>query len=124
MLTLDRRLDSLAISFRPRAYELLARLIEARIMVMIVNTRRTPEQQAELVRAGRSWTSHSAHEDGCAIDLCPYAVYQLHGPDKALWDETEPVWQKMGEIGRKIGLKWGIVMHGQHFDLGHFALPT
>lgn len=120
MLGLTTALDTLDPRFRPIAIELLARLVEERIPIVIVNTRRTPTQQAELRRMGRSWTERSRHQDGLAMDIAPYDVYALHGPDKLKWDENDPVWQRIGKVGETLGLKWGIRMNGRHFDLGHF----
>jgi hypothetical protein len=49
---MSRRLDDLDPRFRPLAFEFLARLTEAGIHVMIVDTLRTPaEHAANLARA-------------------------------------------------------------------------
>lgn len=107
---------------RPLADRFLAKLMEARIPVMIVTTTRTPQEQAEKVKQGLSWTMHSKHLTGDAIDVAPYDIYELHGPDKAEWDESDPIWTRIGQIGEACGLKWGVVMKGQRKDLGHFEL--
>ena len=55
--------------------------------------------------------------------MAPYDVYDLHGDDKAEWDETDPVWLKIGAIGQGCGLKWGVVnARGERKDLGHFEV--
>lgn len=117
----DRKLDSLDPRFKPLAIELLARLTEAVILVIIVETRRTQEQHEEDVVNGRSWIAHSLHQDGLAIDICPLMQYDLHGPDKLQWDANDPIWQEIGEVGRTLGLRWG----GDWIqkDMGHFELP-
>ncbi len=102
----------------------LAKLMEARIPVMIVTTRRTLEEQAEKVKQGLSWTMNSRHLTGDAIDVAPYEVYDLHGADKANWDESDPIWQRIGNIGMALGLKWGVVTNGKRKDLGHFERYT
>lgn len=117
---MSRRLDDLSPRMRPLAVEFLARLVEAGIMVLIVDTLRTPAEQEANVAKGVSWTLKSKHLTGDAIDICPYETYALHGPDKLKWDETDPVWQRLGQIGEPIGLKWGVVKNGKRFDLGHF----
>lgn len=117
----SRRLNDLSPSFRERVFEFLARLTEARVPVIIIDTLRTQIEQDEKVALGLSWTFHSKHQDGLAIDICPYDIYQLHGPDKLKWDETELVWQNIGIIGQSCGLKWGVVSSsGKRKDLGHF----
>lgn len=112
-------LDTLDAKFRPLAVELLARLTEAHIPVLIVNTRRTAAEQAANVAKGVSWVSHSKHEDGLAIDIVPYEVYtSSSGGDKLLWDEHDQIWLKIGQIGEALGLRWG--GRWKQKDLGHF----
>lgn len=48
-----------------------------------------------------TWTLKSKHLSGKAIDLVPV----IKG--KTCWNPPERVWQAMGEIGKKHGLKWG-----------------
>lgn len=116
---MSRRLDDLSPDFKPLAIELLARLVEAQIPVMIIDTLRTPEEQAENLKKGVSATLHSKHLTGDAIDLCPFMTYALHGPDKLQWDASDPVWQKMGAVGEALGLRWGGRWVRPH-DPGHF----
>ena len=117
---MSRRLDDLSPRMLPLAERLLARCVEAGIMVMIVDTLRTPEEQAANVKKGVSWTLRSKHLTGDAIDICPYETYALHGPDKLQWDGADPVWKRLGVIGESLGLKWGVVKNGQQIDPGHF----
>lgn len=125
---MSRRLDDLSPRFRPLAVELLARLTEAGIPVLIVDTLRTAAEHAENLKKGSSWITLSQHLDGKtrgfphhgsdAIDLCPYAQYDLHGPDKLQWDAKDPVWQKIGAIGEALHLRWG--GRWSPPDLSHF----
>ena len=121
---MSRALNDLAPVFRPLACELLARAVEAGIPVFIVATGRTPAEHAANLAAGVSWTSHSKHLDGLAIDICPYDTYMLHGPDKLRWDGADPIWTQLGTIGEALGLRWGGRWKQQ--DLGHFeyVAPT
>lgn len=117
---MSRRLDDLSPAFKPIAFELLARLTEAQIPVMVIDTLRTAEEQAENIRKGVSWTLNSKHLSGNAIDICPFGIFQLHGPDKLQWDSADPVWTQIGEIGERLGLRWGGRWVAK--DMGHFEL--
>jgi hypothetical protein len=121
---MSRKLDDLDPRFKPLALELVARCVEAGIGVMIVDTLRTPAEHAANLAAGVSWTNRSKHLDGLAIDLAPYEQYALHGPDKLQWNGSDPVWERIGEIGERLGLRWG--GRWRQKDLGHFelVLPT
>ncbi len=104
---MSRALNDLDPRFKPLAMELLARCVENGIHVMIIDTLRTPaEHQANLL-AGVSWVTRSKHLDGLAIDICPFDVWQLDGPDKLQWDASNPIWQKIGVLGEALGLRWG-----------------
>jgi len=115
---MSRLLKDLSPRFRPKAYELLALCVEQGIAVAVVDTLRTPEEHAANLARGVSWTTHSKHLDGDAIDICPYATWDAHGPDKLNWDGSDPVWQKLGAIGESIGLRWG--GRWKVRDWGHF----
>lgn len=97
---------------------LLARLVEARIPVVIVNTRRTDAEQAEALAKHVSWVPRSKHQDGLAIDIAPYETYAAHGMNKVLWDGSDPIWMRLGAIGEHLGLRWGGRWTVK--DLGHF----
>lgn len=117
---MSRKLDDLSPRMLPLAIQLLARCVEAGIMVMIVDTKRTLDEQQANVAKGVSWTLSSKHLTGDAIDICPYETYALHGPDKLRWKEDDPVWDRIGEIGQQLGLKWGVIRKGMRIDKGHF----
>ncbi len=117
---MSRALDDLSPRMKPLAMQLIARCVEAGIAVLIVDTLRTKAEQAENVKKGVSWTLNSKHLTGDAIDICPYSVYELHGPDKLQWDAGDPVWRKIGAIGEAVGLKWGVIKNGVQIDPGHF----
>lgn len=125
---MSRKLDDLHPDFKPLAITLLARIVEAGIPIMIVDTLRTPAEHADNLAKGTSWTTRSKHLDGLAIDIVPYETYQLHGPDKLQWDASDPVWLKMGLIGESLGLRWGgrwkDAKGNPRPDSGHFELVT
>ncbi len=115
---MSRALNDLSPRFKPLAIELLARLTEAGIAVLVIDTLRTPEEHAANLAKGVSWTTHSKHLDGDAIDICPYAIYDVDGPDKLNWNAGHPVWKRIGEIGESLGLRWG--GRWKQKDMGHF----
>lgn len=119
---MSRALNDLSPVFRPLAFELIARAIEAGVMLMIIDTLRTPEEQTANIARGVSWTTHSKHLTGDAIDLCPYEIYQADGADKLSWRSDDPRWWKLGTIGESLGLRWG--GRWTQKDLGHFELVT
>ena len=122
---MSRQLSDLSDAFKPKAFELLARCVEARIAVAIVDTLRTPEEQAANIAKGVSWTKNSKHLPDAtgksnAIDLCLYETYLAHGNDKFNWDASDPLWQEIGALGESLGLTWGGRWTVR--DLGHFQL--
>lgn len=114
---MSRALDDLSPRFRPLAVEFLARLTEAGIAVMIIDTIRTPEEHAANLARGVSWTKRSKHLDGDALDVCPYETYALVGPDRLRWDAGDPIWARIGKIAESVGLRWG--GRWRIPDLGH-----
>lgn len=119
---MSRKLDDLSPRFRPLAITLIARIVEAGIAILVLDTRRTPEEQEQMLQRGVSWTRNSRHLTGDAIDLVPYEIYNLHGPDKLQWNAADPGWQVMGKIGESLGLTWGGRWNKR--DMGHFEYPT
>lgn len=136
---MSRRLDDLSSAMRPLAFEFLARLAEAGIAVMIVDTLRTEEEHAENLANGTSRATVSNHLprrmrttlpptnplDGGksdAMDVCPYDVYQIAGADKLKWDADAAIWQQIGVIAEQVGLEWG-GRWKKPYDPGHVQLP-
>jgi hypothetical protein len=105
---MSRSLDDLTPEMRPIAMELLARCIEKRIQVIIIDTLRTPEEQEQNVRNGVSWTRNSKHlpqepsGKSDAIDIAPVKVLHLKN-----WAPNHPDWRAIGNIGEDLGLAWG-----------------
>ena len=129
---MSRALNDLSPRFRSKVFEFIARCTEAGIPLLIVDTLRTPEEQEANLAKGVSWTTHSKHlpqppdNKSLAIDVVPYSLYQLAGPDKLAWDAANPVWPKIGEIGEHLGMTWG--GRCKQKDMGHFeykaAMPS
>jgi len=117
---MSRALDDLAPSFRPLAFELLARCVEAGIPVLVVDTLRTDAEQAINIARKASWVVRSRHQDGLAIDIVPYSVFDAHGADKLMWNAGDPIWQKVGALGEALGLRWG--GRWKQRDMGHFEI--
>lgn len=118
---MSRLFNDLDPAFKPRAIELVARCAESGVPVLIVCTRRTHLEQLAALAAGTSWINHSKHENGLAIDVCPYETYQMYGPDKLEWDINAPAWQVIGALGEHLGLTWGGRWTVK--DMGHFQWP-
>jgi hypothetical protein len=126
---MSRLLKDLNPMMRGKAVELLARLTEANIPVIIVCTLRSYEEHQKDLANGTSKITLSMHLPGKmrgrsfdgsdAIDICPYSIYNLHGSNKLQWDSTDPVWDKIGIIGEALKLRWGGRWKSPH-DPGHF----
>ena len=142
---MDRALDSLSSDFRPLVDRLLAKLVERGVMVMICQTSRTPDEAAANLANGTSATSHSKHlprklrgvglgmtgtpddDKADAIDLCPYDVYQLVGPDKLQWTDDvkgHPAFAVIQDVGETLAMRSGAPWKAPH-DPGHleFLFP-
>ena len=138
---MDRSLDSLSSDCYPRACQWIARVTARGVAAMVVQTSRTPAEHAVNLAAGTSGTARSLHlprylrwpvgvpivegDKADALDLAPFAVWSLHGPDKLQWNTTDPAWAVIGEECERAGLRWG-GRWASPFDPGHgeVILPT
>lgn len=135
---MDRALDSLSSACRAKVVEGLARLTERGVMVMIVQTSRTLAEAQANVANGTSATTHSKHllrklrgvgfpptdpdiNKADAIDLCPYDVYQLHGPAKLMWNASDPAFRAIIEVGEALDFRSGGRWQ-KPVDPGHWEL--
>jgi hypothetical protein len=134
----SRRLDDLSAALRPLAFEFIARLVERGVLVQVVDTLRTEAEHRANLASGASSAVRSLHlprrlradvppgdadaEKSDALDVCPFEVYALHGPDKLQWDASDPAWQVVGEVAESLGLEWGGRWRKPH-DPGHVQLP-
>ncbi len=130
-------LDLLHPDFRGLVVLFLARCVERRIPLVLVETWRTKEAHEEDVKNGRSWVNTSKHQNvihrrlggltqddpaALAVDVAPYETYNLHGDDKVNWDADDPAWTEIGKIGEGIGMSWG--GRWKVRDMGHFQAPA
>jgi len=121
-LTIDRSLDSLDPRFYLKAIEFLARLTEAKIYVMVIETGRTWKRQEHLLEMGASQTKRSKHLSGEAIDLAPILQYKNGRVLQLEWSADAQLYKRMGEIASQIGgIRWGGDFKSFK-DLVHFEL--
>ena|SRR3990167_7499664 len=134
---MSRALNDLSSPLRVKVFELLARLVERGIHVLIVDTLRTEAEHQANLDAGVSWTARSKHlprklrgfpvtdvdaDKADAIDLCPWEQYETHGPDKLGWEPTHPGWVVIRDEAERLGLRSGA--RWKQRDLGHVELPN
>ena len=103
---MSRRLDDLHPDFRPLADAFLAKLIEAKLPVLIFSTGRSQEEQDRYVEDGKSTVNRSLHQDGLAIDVVIYDLWDRQGGMSLQWKKVEEYTQ-IGVIGETLGLVWG-----------------
>jgi hypothetical protein len=134
---MSRSLDDLSSAFYPYAIEVLARLTERGIPVLIVDTLRTAEEHQANLLKGTSMTRLSRHlprymrmacteadpdrNKSDAMDIAPYETYALYGPDKLQWDGGDPIWLAIGNVVETAGLVWG-GRWKTPYDPGHLEL--
>jgi hypothetical protein len=93
---------------REKFYRLRDELDETEgITLSTIETLRHPLRQEYYLKIGasRTWNSrHLANKKGKseAIDVCPVPLLAVKN-----WGPTSPMWQKLGEAVRAVGLTWG-----------------
>ena len=132
---MSKDLGQLEVGMRPKVYKAIAEMKDSKELksmgvedITVVETRRTLAVQMAYYSRGRmdakdvkqmyrvaglyalsteeantknTWTLESKHIEGKAVDIAPMKRGVIW------WTAPEEVWQKMGEIGEKCGLKWG-----------------
>jgi peptidoglycan LD-endopeptidase CwlK len=105
----SRNLEDLLPPVRERVEKFLAAAKVAGIDLLVTSTyrdnasqdalyaqgRTTPGKIVTNAKAGQSW-----HNYRCAVDVVPIVA------GKPRWDVKDPVWQKIGELGKAAGLAW------------------
>jgi peptidoglycan L-alanyl-D-glutamate endopeptidase CwlK len=115
----ERRLKGV----HPDLVRVVRRALElAPIDFSIVEGVRTKKRQAELVKAGASWTMNSRHLTGHAVDIAPYIAGQIR------WDwppfRVLSITMKTAAIEQGVPIIWGgdwKVKDGPHFELDRKA---
>lgn len=122
---MGKSLDELSSYMKPLAQQLIANCTAANIPVVVIDTGRTVIEQRQKVVEGVSWTQNSRHlpqpPEGLseAIDIAPVSIIAAAAlfPN---WQPTNPLWEKVGEIGEALGLRWGGRWSGIKRDPSHF----
>jgi peptidoglycan L-alanyl-D-glutamate endopeptidase CwlK len=105
----SRSLDDLAPPVKQRAQAFVEAAKAKGIDLLVTSTYRDNESQAALYAQGRTAPGavvtkakpgQSWHNHRCALDV----VALVNG--KPVWSTTDPIWQKIGEIGKACGLEW------------------
>lgn len=111
---MSKSLNDLDPRFRPLAEELLRRIKEAGIEIVVIDTLRTEAEHLKNLKNGTSKVKRSKHCDGLAIDIAPVICLKLKN-----WAPYHPLWKKIGLIGEALGLRWGGRWKSP-YDPGHF----
>jgi peptidoglycan L-alanyl-D-glutamate endopeptidase CwlK len=105
----SRSLDELVPPAKQRAQAFVEAAKAKGIDLLVTSTYRDNESQAALYAQGRTAPGavvtkakpgQSWHNHRCALDV----VALVNG--KPVWSTTDPIWQKIGEIGKACGLEW------------------
>ena len=98
-------------AIREEAAAMVAELAEMGIPVRVTETVRSIGRQEALYAQGRTTSGprvtqarggQSFHNYALAFDIVPLEVINRHN-----WDPENPVWDTLGEVGRRYGFEWG-----------------
>ncbi len=120
-------INTLDPNVRPLARDFLAKANDAGYLLIITWARRTQAQQDELGPVKNSTNNHTA---GRAFDVAfwdpdygyvmPYSDPMYFHYNIAKYDENDPRWSKIGDIGKSVGFSWGGDWGGNDKDPPHF----
>ena len=119
----SRSLDELLPPVKKRAEAFLEACKAQGIDLLVTSTYRDNECQTALYAQGRTKpgdivtnakAGESYHNYRCALDVVPL----VNG--KPVWNAKDPVWQKIGEIGKSCGLEWAGDWVGKMREMAHF----
>lgn len=115
-----RATDKLSDPFRQKVEAFMRRVGDH---VMITESWRSKERQKDLYAQGRTkpgnivtWTLHSKHMDGAAIDLA------FVNPDGSIYwpSASSDEWEELANVAREFGIKWPYRDDGWGVDAPHF----
>jgi len=109
-----RHIEALSPDIQDAAFWLIYYVRAAGFPLQITSSVRTRQEQASLVRAGRSLTQRSAHLEGQAFDVDVHGFGRDQVP---LW-----FWEQVGWLGEYLGFRWGGRFPSLK-DYGHFENP-
>ena len=105
----SRNLSDLLPQVQVRAEKMIEICKAADIDLLVTSTYRDNESQDALYAQGRTKPGNivtkakggmSFHNYRCAFDVVPI----VNG--KPNWKDSDPVWQKIGQAGKQVGLEW------------------
>ena len=105
----SRSLDELHPIVREKVECFLDQCEQNGIDLLVTSTYRDFESQEALYAQGRTApgrivtnarSGQSYHNYRCAVDVVPIRN------GKAIWDAKDPVWQRIGALGKAAGLEW------------------
>ena len=118
----SRSLDDLVPPAKQRALAFVEAAKKNGIDLLVTSTYRDNESQAALYAQGRTTPGdvvtrakpgQSWHNYRCALDV----VALVNG--KPIWSAKDPIWQKIGTIGKSCGLEWAGDWH-EFQEFPHF----
>lgn len=105
----SRKLEDLLPPVRERVERMIAACKAEGIDLLVTSTYRDNASQEALYAQGRTApgrivtnarAGQSFHNYRCAVDVVPIRN------GKAIWNAKDPVWQRIGAIGKAAGLEW------------------
>jgi len=105
----SRKLDDLLPPVKERVERFIAACKAEGIDLLVTSTYRDNESQNALYAQGRTApgrivtnakAGQSFHNYRCAVDVVPLVS------GKPNWKTTDPVWQRVGALGKSAGLEW------------------
>jgi peptidoglycan L-alanyl-D-glutamate endopeptidase CwlK len=114
----SRKLEDLSPEMRVMAISFLAHCRVEGIDLLVTCTARSNAEQAQLYAQGRTApgrrvtnarpgeSAHNVTGEGGKAAAEALDVVPLRG-GKPVWEDTDPIWLRVGEIGKSVGMKWG-----------------
>lgn len=105
----SRDLDELLPEVKKRVQRFITTCKFEGVDLLVTSTYRDNESQDALYAQGRTLpgkivtnakAGQSFHNYRCAVDVVPLVA------GKPRWDAKDPIWQKVGRLGKAAGLEW------------------